>query len=100
MRIINGLASRKEVMEPYGGLKFSQLDQAEVTEGLYFICDLVTALYHQNNLENCLFFTDLKAFERRLTEYVGCIGPQTGKWRRKFLSIFLCNIYFFIFPSS
>lgn len=43
-------------MEGYGGLKFSQLDQAEVTE-------------------------DLKAFERRLTEYIGCIGPQTGKWR-------------------
>ncbi|RMX40928.1 nuclear envelope phosphatase-regulatory subunit 1-like [Pocillopora verrucosa] len=24
---------------------------------------------------------DLKAFERRLTEYVQCLGPQTGKWR-------------------
>ncbi|CAH3174477.1 unnamed protein product [Porites lobata] len=24
---------------------------------------------------------DLKAFERRLTEYVSCLGPQTGRWR-------------------
>lgn len=30
----------------------------------------------------CLrLFADLKAFERRLTEYVQCLGPQTGKWR-------------------
>ena len=27
-------------------------------------------------------FADLKAFERRLTEYVSCLGPQTGRWRR------------------
>lgn len=36
----------------------------------------------------CLrLFADLKAFERRLTEYVQCLGPQTGKWRRKSFKI-------------
>lgn len=26
---------------------------------------------------------DLKAFERRLTEYVSCLQPATGRWRSK-----------------
>lgn len=27
---------------------------------------------------------DLKAFERRLTEYIACLQPATGRWRSKF----------------
>lgn len=30
--------------------------------------------------------SDLKAFERRLTEYVSCLQPATGRWRSKCLS--------------
>lgn len=29
------------------------------------------------------FTADLKAFERRLTEYVSCLQPATGRWRSK-----------------
>lgn len=32
----------------------------------------------------CSCVADLKAFERRLTEYVSCLGPQTGRWRSEF----------------
>lgn len=52
------------------------------------------SLYHRDCEKSsedyplCVFlFADLKAFERRLTEYVQCLGPQTGKWRRKFVKI-------------
>uniref|UniRef100_H2RWS2 Nuclear envelope phosphatase-regulatory subunit 1 n=1 Tax=Takifugu rubripes TaxID=31033 RepID=H2RWS2_TAKRU len=31
-----------------------------------------------NSLEQA---KDLKAFERRLTEYVSCLQPATGRWR-------------------
>lgn len=32
---------------------------------------------------SCCFVADLKAFERRLTEYVSCLQPATGRWRSK-----------------
>lgn len=32
------------------------------------------------------YITDLKAFERRLTEYVSCLQPATGRWRSKYLT--------------
>ncbi|EFB14484.1 hypothetical protein PANDA_002138, partial [Ailuropoda melanoleuca] len=32
---------------------------------------------------------DLKAFERRLTEYIHCLQPATGRWRSKFLNVSL-----------
>lgn len=32
---------------------------------------------------------DLKAFERRLTEYVSCLQPATGRWRSKSGQIFI-----------
>ena len=35
------------------------------------------------------FYLDLKAFERRLTEYIHCLQPATGRWRSKCLDIFL-----------
>lgn len=39
-----------------------------------------------HSLLNCSHFVpDLKAFERRLTEYVSCLQPATGRWRSKYL---------------
>nr|XP_015223916.1 PREDICTED: nuclear envelope phosphatase-regulatory subunit 1 [Lepisosteus oculatus] len=35
-----------------------------------------------NSLEQA---EDLKAFERRLTEYVSCLQPATGRWRSEYL---------------
>lgn len=32
-------------------------------------------------------FTDLKAFERRLTEVIACLQPATTRWR----SEYICN---------
>lgn len=29
---------------------------------------------------------DLKAFERRLTEVIGCLQPATMRWRSEYLS--------------
>ncbi|KAG7242571.1 hypothetical protein INR49_020284 [Caranx melampygus] len=37
-----------------------------------------------NSLEQA---EDLKAFERRLTEYVSCLQPATGRWRSKYLLV-------------
>lgn len=31
---------------------------------------------------------DLKAFERRLTEYIHCLQPATGRWRSKLPNAF------------
>lgn len=46
------------------------------------------------NFDECpdaqLVFADLKAFERRLTEYVSCLQPATGRWRSKYLQFQLC----------
>uniref|UniRef100_A0A803SY29 Uncharacterized protein n=1 Tax=Anolis carolinensis TaxID=28377 RepID=A0A803SY29_ANOCA len=35
-----------------------------------------------------LTLPDLKAFERRLTEYIACLQPATGRWRSKTLPFF------------
>ena len=55
-----------------------------------------------------LFFADLKAFERRIVEYVSSLGPQANRWRGMLVPLFgvhlkvykvviyvLCNIKHF-----
>ncbi|XP_075693629.1 nuclear envelope phosphatase-regulatory subunit 1 isoform X2 [Rhinoderma darwinii] len=34
---------------------------------------------------------DLKAFERRLTEYVSCLQPATGRWRMILIVVSVCT---------
>uniref|UniRef100_H2S433 Nuclear envelope phosphatase-regulatory subunit 1 n=1 Tax=Takifugu rubripes TaxID=31033 RepID=H2S433_TAKRU len=41
-----------------------------------------------NSLEQA---KDLKAFERRLTEYVSCLQPATGRWRTILLVVSVCT---------
>uniref|UniRef100_A0A674N0W4 Nuclear envelope phosphatase-regulatory subunit 1 n=1 Tax=Takifugu rubripes TaxID=31033 RepID=A0A674N0W4_TAKRU len=41
-----------------------------------------------NSLEQA---KDLKAFERRLTEYVSCLQPATGRWRMILLVVSVCT---------
>ncbi|KAL1128942.1 hypothetical protein AAG570_013476 [Ranatra chinensis] len=38
-----------------------------------------------------VFFTDLKAFERRLTEVIACLQPSTLRWRIVLAVISLCT---------
>lgn len=38
----------------------------------------------RSNYACCVSSSDLKAFERRLTEYIACLQPATGRWRSKF----------------
>ncbi|KAM3665059.1 nuclear envelope phosphatase-regulatory subunit 1 isoform X1 [Ammospiza nelsoni] len=35
--------------------------------------------------------TDLKAFERRLTEYIACLQPATGRWRMILIVVSVCT---------
>uniref|UniRef100_Q3UJ81-3 Isoform 3 of Nuclear envelope phosphatase-regulatory subunit 1 n=1 Tax=Mus musculus TaxID=10090 RepID=Q3UJ81-3 len=39
-----------------------------------------------NSLEQA---EDLKAFERRLTEYIHCLQPATGRWRSVLLHVIM-----------
>uniref|UniRef100_A0A8C4XBJ9 Nuclear envelope phosphatase-regulatory subunit 1 n=1 Tax=Erpetoichthys calabaricus TaxID=27687 RepID=A0A8C4XBJ9_ERPCA len=41
-----------------------------------------------NSLEQA---EDLKAFERRLTEYVSCLQPATGRWRIILIVVSVCT---------
>ncbi|CAJ0967095.1 unnamed protein product [Ranitomeya imitator] len=41
-----------------------------------------------NSLEQA---EDLKAFERRLTEYVSCLQPATGRWRMILIVVSVCT---------
>nr|XP_034976546.1 nuclear envelope phosphatase-regulatory subunit 1 isoform X3 [Zootoca vivipara] len=34
---------------------------------------------------------DLKAFERRLTEYIACLQPATGRWRIILIVVSVCT---------
>lgn len=34
---------------------------------------------------------DLKAFERRLTEYIACLQPATGRWRMILIVVSVCT---------
>nr|XP_020840792.1 nuclear envelope phosphatase-regulatory subunit 1 isoform X2 [Phascolarctos cinereus] len=34
---------------------------------------------------------DLKAFERRLTEYISCLQPATGRWRMILIVVSVCT---------
>ncbi|XP_011844541.1 PREDICTED: nuclear envelope phosphatase-regulatory subunit 1 [Mandrillus leucophaeus] len=34
---------------------------------------------------------DLKAFERRLTEYIHCLQPATGRWRMLLIVVSVCT---------
>ncbi|XP_031810316.1 LOW QUALITY PROTEIN: nuclear envelope phosphatase-regulatory subunit 1 [Sarcophilus harrisii] len=35
--------------------------------------------------------SDLKAFERRLTEYISCLQPATGRWRMILIVVSVCT---------
>ncbi|XP_016060487.1 PREDICTED: nuclear envelope phosphatase-regulatory subunit 1 [Miniopterus natalensis] len=37
------------------------------------------------------FCLDLKAFERRLTEYIHCLQPATGRWRMLLIVVSVCT---------
>ncbi|XP_032181076.1 nuclear envelope phosphatase-regulatory subunit 1 isoform X1 [Mustela erminea] len=41
-----------------------------------------------NSLEQA---EDLKAFERRLTEYIHCLQPATGRWRMLLIVVSVCT---------
>ncbi|XP_060538499.1 nuclear envelope phosphatase-regulatory subunit 1 isoform X2 [Pantherophis guttatus] len=41
-----------------------------------------------NSLEQA---EDLKAFERRLTEYIACLQPATGRWRIILIVVSVCT---------
>ncbi|XP_077687177.1 nuclear envelope phosphatase-regulatory subunit 1 [Eretmochelys imbricata] len=41
-----------------------------------------------NSLEQA---EDLKAFERRLTEYIACLQPATGRWRMILIVVSVCT---------
>ncbi|XP_069460862.1 nuclear envelope phosphatase-regulatory subunit 1 isoform X1 [Ambystoma mexicanum] len=41
-----------------------------------------------NSLEQA---EDLKAFERRLTEYISCLQPATGRWRMLLIVVSVCT---------
>uniref|UniRef100_A0A3B5QYU9 Nuclear envelope phosphatase-regulatory subunit 1 n=1 Tax=Xiphophorus maculatus TaxID=8083 RepID=A0A3B5QYU9_XIPMA len=41
-----------------------------------------------NSLEQA---EDLKAFERRLTEYISCLQPATGRWRMILIVVSVCT---------
>ncbi|KAK2919766.1 hypothetical protein Q8A73_001970 [Channa argus] len=45
-------------------------------------------LADMNSLEQA---EDLKAFERRLTEYVSCLQPATGRWRMILIVVSVCT---------
>ncbi|XP_010211703.1 PREDICTED: nuclear envelope phosphatase-regulatory subunit 1 [Tinamus guttatus] len=37
------------------------------------------------------YFPHLKAFERRLTEYIACLQPATGRWRMILIVVSVCT---------
>ncbi|XP_061449892.1 nuclear envelope phosphatase-regulatory subunit 1 isoform X1 [Rhineura floridana] len=39
----------------------------------------------------CGRYQDLKAFERRLTEYIACLQPATGRWRIILIVVSVCT---------
>lgn len=56
--------------------------------------------FHLNRLEpvrvanqkiEISFYLDLKAFERRLTEYIHCLQPATGRWRMLLIVVSVCT---------
>uniref|UniRef100_A0A4W6E8A7 Nuclear envelope phosphatase-regulatory subunit 1 n=1 Tax=Lates calcarifer TaxID=8187 RepID=A0A4W6E8A7_LATCA len=48
----------------------------------------VLGVADMNSLEQA---EDLKAFERRLTEYVSCLQPATGRWRMILIVVSVCT---------
>uniref|UniRef100_A0AAR2L419 Nuclear envelope phosphatase-regulatory subunit 1 n=1 Tax=Pygocentrus nattereri TaxID=42514 RepID=A0AAR2L419_PYGNA len=44
-----------------------------------------------SHLINLVEIDDLKAFERRLTEYVSCLQPATGRWRMILIVVSVCT---------
>ncbi|KAI2578434.1 CTD nuclear envelope phosphatase 1 regulatory subunit 1 [Homo sapiens] len=56
----------------------NSLEQAEAPRVVSLIPAVVSG--------NC---QDLKAFERRLTEYIHCLQPATGRWRSVLLHIIM-----------
>nr|CAD7448646.1 unnamed protein product [Timema bartmani] len=65
-------------------------------------CDLISTIanFIQNSMERYHLmlvygvmdiFTDLKAFERRLTEVIACLQPSTNRWRILLAVISICT---------
>uniref|UniRef100_A0A8C5AT48 Nuclear envelope phosphatase-regulatory subunit 1 n=1 Tax=Gadus morhua TaxID=8049 RepID=A0A8C5AT48_GADMO len=76
------LVSGKDHTEAAG--VFRLIDQ----DGLWFF---EKTSRKQKILNPDLAKSDLKAFERRLTEYVSCLQPATGRWRMILIVVSVCT---------